>query len=248
MELEDIWSKVLKLLENETSKITLKTYIDVIDPKLIDENTICLVCPSSYHIEVCKERCLDIISEAFTKVTSKEYNFTFETRNDFNAEEDTWTKTLRVIKTKVSKIAFSTYFELMSAKFLDDSTACIVCSSNYHIDICIEKYQDIIKESLKEVTGIEYTIYFDCAKEDSRDSEVWGNILKEIKDEVSMIAYKTYFEIIVPKFINDDVLTLIFPSAYHMEIVQKRYLELLTSTINSVTGKEYNIYLEYRVD
>ena len=55
-----IWSEALEILKNEMSPVGYKTYVEVISPRLVDENTICFILPSSYHIDICKKRFLDL--------------------------------------------------------------------------------------------------------------------------------------------------------------------------------------------
>ncbi len=243
MDLDKIWNEVLDKLEQVTYNITFKTYISVIEPKLVSKNTICLVCPSNYHIEGCKERCLDSISKAFYEVTGKNYEFVFDTFDDTEDDQDIWKKTLANIKTKVSRNIFYTYFKPMQVNFIDENTAYIICSSEYHIDICIKKYKKLILDAFLDVTGRQYTIYFDCTKEDSLESETWGLILKKIKNEVSTLCYETYFSIIIPKFIGEDMLNLIFPSKYYLDVCNSRYLYLISDAVKEVTNKEYKINL-----
>lgn len=245
MELEKIWEKTLDILKDKTAKITFNTYIDIIEPVLVGEDTICFLFPSSYHIEVCKQRYLTLIDEALTSASGKQFKYSFATREQYVAlEDDPWMQALAIIKSKVSKTAYSTYFENMKAKFLEDNTVCIFCSGEYQVDICIEKYQRTIKNALKEITDKEYTIYFDSEPDaNDSDSEIWKKVLQKSKKEISKIAYKTYFEIIMPKFIGEDVVTLVFPSQYHMDIFTIRYMDLFKTNLQEVTKKEYKILL-----
>ena len=76
----DIWSQALKILQEEISPVGYKTYVEVMVPRLVDENTICFLSPSNYHIDVCKKRYLDLIQNTLTFLTKKNYSIIFEAK------------------------------------------------------------------------------------------------------------------------------------------------------------------------
>ena len=47
-----IWEQALEILKEEISPVGYKTYVEVMIPRLSDENTVCFLAPSNYHIEV----------------------------------------------------------------------------------------------------------------------------------------------------------------------------------------------------
>lgn len=77
----DIWSKALEILQEEISPVGYKTYVDVMIPRLVDNNTICFLSPSNYHIDVCKKRYLDLIQNTLTFLTKKYYTINFEAKD-----------------------------------------------------------------------------------------------------------------------------------------------------------------------
>lgn len=76
----EIWSQALEILQEEISPVGYKTYVDVMIPRLVDNNTICFLSPSNYHIDICKKRYLDLIQNTLTFLTKKVYNITFEAK------------------------------------------------------------------------------------------------------------------------------------------------------------------------
>lgn len=76
----DIWSQALEILQDEISPVGYKTYVDVMIPRLVDENTLCFLSPSNYHIDICKKRYLDLIQNTLTFLTKKSYNIIFEAK------------------------------------------------------------------------------------------------------------------------------------------------------------------------
>lgn len=75
-----IWSEALEILQEEISPVGYKTYVEVMVPRLVDENTLCFLSPSNYHIDICKKRYLDLIENTLTFLTKKSYKITFEAK------------------------------------------------------------------------------------------------------------------------------------------------------------------------
>ena len=75
-----IWSEALEILQEEISPVGYQTYVDVMVPRLVDENTICFLSPSNYHIDICKKRYLDLIQNTLSFLTKKSYNIIFESK------------------------------------------------------------------------------------------------------------------------------------------------------------------------
>ena len=78
----EIWDKALKLIEEEISPMGFKTYVNVMVPRLTDENTICLLSLSKYHIGICKTKYLDLIENSIKHITNKNYIITFESKSN----------------------------------------------------------------------------------------------------------------------------------------------------------------------
>lgn len=76
-----IWDEALAILQDEISPIGFKTYVEVLIPRLSDENTICFLAPSNYHIEVLSKKYLDLIQNTLTFLTKKNYLITFESKD-----------------------------------------------------------------------------------------------------------------------------------------------------------------------
>lgn len=89
--LMEIWSQALEILQEEISPVGYKTYVDVMIPRIVDNNTICFLSPSNYHIDICKKRYLDLIQNTLTFLTKKSYNITFEAKEIIpdSTQEDT---------------------------------------------------------------------------------------------------------------------------------------------------------------
>ena len=99
----DVWSKALEILQEEISPVGYKTYVDVMIPRLVDNNTICFLSPSNYHIDVCKKRYLDLIQNTLTFLTKKSYTINFEAKDiipESNEEEQVYSNNEQIETTK----------------------------------------------------------------------------------------------------------------------------------------------------
>lgn len=76
-----IWEQALEILKEEISPVGYKTYVEVMIPRLSDENTVCFLAPSNYHIEVLTKKYLDLISNTLTFLTNKNYIIHFESKD-----------------------------------------------------------------------------------------------------------------------------------------------------------------------
>ena len=75
-----IWEQALEILKEEISPVGYKTYVDVMIPRLSDENTVCFLAPSNYHIEVVTKKYLDLISNTLSFLTNKNFIINFESK------------------------------------------------------------------------------------------------------------------------------------------------------------------------
>lgn len=85
----NIWEKALELIKDEVSEVAYKTFIEILVPRLVDENTICLLTTSSYYVDRCKTRYLDLIHNALKVLTSIDYDIIFEVKATVPENEDT---------------------------------------------------------------------------------------------------------------------------------------------------------------
>jgi len=94
----NIWEKALDILKDEISQIAYNTYIEVMVPRLIDKNTVCFLSPSSYYIDICKKRYLELIRNTLKYLTSVDYQITFEAKPTIPENEDTDLEDIEIIR------------------------------------------------------------------------------------------------------------------------------------------------------
>jgi len=94
----NVWEKAVDILKDEVSPIAMKTYIEVIVPRLINKNTVCLLCPSSYYVDTIKHRFVELIRNALNYLTSVDYEIVFEVKTTVPENEITDIDDVEIIR------------------------------------------------------------------------------------------------------------------------------------------------------
>lgn len=75
--------------------------------------------------------------------------------------------------------------------------------------------------------------------------QIWKLCLKIIRDNIDEHSFRTWFAPIIPKKINNDVLTIQVPSEFFCNWLEEHYIDLLKKTIKKILGP--NGKLEYSI-
>ncbi len=82
-----------------------------------------------------------------------------------------WEKALNEIKNEVSQIPYKTYIEVLVPRLVDKNTICFLAPSTYHIATCKKRYLDLIQNTFKYLTSVDYKIIFEAKDQISEDLE-----------------------------------------------------------------------------
>src|SRR5574344_743484 len=74
--------------------------------------------------------------------------------------------------------------------------------------------------------------------------KIWSQALEILQEEISPVGYKTYVEVMVPRIVDGNTLCFLSPSNSHLDICNKRYLDLIENTLTFLTKKSYTITFE----
>ncbi|WP_339285305.1 DnaA N-terminal domain-containing protein [Oceanobacillus sp. FSL K6-3682] len=85
-----------------------------------------------------------------------------------------WQKVLEKISYQISKPSFDTWFKKTTAEFVEDALT-VYSSSEFTIDWLKEKYSTLVAESVKEVTGEDYSIHFEVTEENEKLASIFPN-------------------------------------------------------------------------
>jgi chromosomal replication initiator protein len=79
---------------------------------------------------------------------------------------------------------------------------------------------------------------------------VWSNLLNELKDELSSLAYDTWFNDTKLYKLENGVATIIVPMPIHKRHLYEYYGEIITSKLNKISGSNYELkfYLQEEIE
>lgn len=133
------WEQALELLQEEISPVGYKTYVEVMIPRLSDENTVCFLAPSNYHIEVLTKKYLDLISNTLTFLTKKNYIITFESKEMLMNEKETEDK-IDNKPTEKKDICEETIFTRNESQKIEESDRIIKSPNSLNSKYTFENY------------------------------------------------------------------------------------------------------------
>ncbi|GGP08191.1 DnaA N-terminal domain-containing protein [Oceanobacillus neutriphilus] len=87
---------------------------------------------------------------------------------------DIWQKVLEKINSQISKPSFNTWFKNTSAELEDDALT-IYSSSAFTIDWLETNYSTLIIDTIKDVTGEDYSIHFEVTEENEKLTSIFPN-------------------------------------------------------------------------
>lgn len=70
---------------------------------------------------------------------------------------------------------------------------------------------------------------------------LWQNVLKEIKDELSSLAFGTWFDDVKLIELNEGVAIIEVPMSIHKKHLSDNYFDLIKSALNKVTGTNFDL-------
>lgn len=72
-------------------------------------------------------------------------------------------------------------------------------------------------------------------------SEIWGNFLREIKNNVTQMTYNTWFLPIKPIEMSNSTIKVQLPSQFFWEWIDEHYKSLISKTIQNVLGEQVTL-------
>ena len=79
---------------------------------------------------------------------------------------------------------------------------------------------------------------------------VWSNLLNELKDELSSLAYDTWFKETKLYKLDNGVASIIVPMPIHKRHLNDFYKDIITSKLNKISGSNYELkfYLQEELE
>jgi len=88
LSVQEIWSKVEKLLESELTRISLDTWIKTAKPLHIKDNTFTIEAPSEFNRDILKTRYIPLITNAVKTVANKEYQIEVIVKDTYTSSSE----------------------------------------------------------------------------------------------------------------------------------------------------------------
>lgn len=76
---------------------------------------------------------------------------------------------------------------------------------------------------------------------DSRNSEIWQQVLSVIQTKLSKPSFDTWFKSTRASFLGDDVLVVTAPNVFTAEWLESRYMKLVSSTVADYIGRDVEV-------
>ena len=79
---------------------------------------------------------------------------------------------------------------------------------------------------------------------------VWSNLLNELKDELSSLAYNTWFNDTKLYKLDNGIAYIIVPMPIHKRHLNDFYGEIITTKLNKLTNSNYELkfYLQEEIE
>ena len=85
------------------------------------------------------------------------------------------------------------------------------------------------------------------AHQREKAESVWNSCLNLIREKLKPLTFKTWFEPLVVRSLEDNLLTIEAPSTYFHEWLEEHFADLIQETLFEVLGTEHKLKYEVRV-
>lgn len=72
---------------------------------------------------------------------------------------------------------------------------------------------------------------------------LWADVVDRLKDELSTPSFETWVRSVVPKSLDDNVLTLEVPTEFTRELIAARYTDLMRDLVQKTFGQPLDIHI-----
>ena len=103
----------------------------------------------------------------------------------FNSIDDLWNAVCEECKTKISEIAFDTFFKYLTPERIDADGFVLSASNEYIKGMIQNVYKDIINDSIKKIMGIEIPAIFTVMDDEET--------IKKAEEDCEGLTFETFF-------------------------------------------------------
>ena len=161
-----------------------------------------------------------------------------------------WTEVKEKIRSQISKPSYETWFTNTTV-YLEDDILTIYCPNEFARDWLESHYKELVFHTLREMFNTTFEIQFDlCNDEPSKLKDVqkerlnsWDEVKKALRPKVAEKTFMTWIRN-TNATIEDNKLIICCEDAFHRDLLEGEYKNIISSTVQKITNEEYQIWFE----
>ncbi|GMR67774.1 MULTISPECIES: DnaA N-terminal domain-containing protein [Bacillus] len=161
-----------------------------------------------------------------------------------------WTEVKGKIRTQISKPSYETWFTNTTV-YLEDDILTIYCPNEFARDWLESHYKELVFNTLREMYNTTFEIQFDlCNGEPSKLKDVqkerlnsWDEVKKALRPKLAEKTFMTWIRN-TNATIEDNKLIIFCEDAFHRDLLEGEYKNIISSTVQKITNEEYQIWFE----
>ncbi|AYF06812.1 MULTISPECIES: DnaA N-terminal domain-containing protein [Bacillus] len=161
-----------------------------------------------------------------------------------------WTEVKEKIRPQISKPSYETWFTNTSV-YLEDDILTIYCPNEFARDWLESHYKELVFHTLREMFNTTFEIQFDlCNGEPSKLKNIqkerlssWDEVKKALRPKLTEKTFMTWIRN-TNATIEDNTLIIYCEDAFHRDLLEGEYKNIISSTVQNLTNEEYQIWFE----
>ncbi|HDR7914362.1 TPA: hypothetical protein QCY05_003538 [Bacillus wiedmannii] len=161
-----------------------------------------------------------------------------------------WTEVKGKIRPQISKPSYETWFTNTTV-YLEDDILTIYCPNEFARDWLESHYKELVFHTLREMFNTTFEIQFDlCNGEPSKLKDVqkerlnsWDEVKKALRPKLAEKTFMTWIRN-TNATIEDNTLIIFCEDAFHRDLLEGEYKNIISSTVQKLTNEEYQIWFE----
>ncbi|MGZ9772721.1 DnaA N-terminal domain-containing protein [Bacillus toyonensis] len=165
-----------------------------------------------------------------------------------------WTEVKEKIRPQISKPSYETWFTNTTV-YLEDDILTVYCPNEFARDWLESHYKELVFHTLREMFNTTFEIQFDlCNDEPSKLKDVqkerlnsWDEVKKALRPKVAEKTFMTWIRN-TNATIEDNKLIIFCEDAFHRDLLEGEYKNIISSTVQKITNEEYQIWFEIELN
>ncbi|PGB02472.1 DnaA N-terminal domain-containing protein [Bacillus toyonensis] len=159
-----------------------------------------------------------------------------------------WNEVKEKIRPQISKPSYETWFSKTTV-YLEDDLLTIYCPNEFARGWLESHYKELIFNTLREMFNTTFEIQFDefidkpsKLKDVQIDrTNIWNEVKKALRPKLAEKSFMRWIRN-TKAVLEGNTLTIFCEDAFHRDLLEGEYKDLISSTVQKVTDEEYNIW------